>query len=176
MPRLRQEVNDKSYMLEIITLIEGVNDDGYCRWLRKLWKLFDWIRNELVKLILDRLVMDSWVGLDLVTNIRGQRRQLVDKLSNYRRKEENRTTAVAFAALEEEAGAKDAFVGEQLGYSSRDCRLARASHAVQPEDTFVIPRGAPCLYLLQNIGSSVGIALRIVGVGISIEARSFYGA
>ena len=83
---------------------------------------------------------------------------------------------VALAPLIEETSAELSLVGEVVGYCTGDCRLARASHAVQPEYTFAVRIAGPIVYLVKKVNSSVWMASRVVFVGMAVERGALGGA
>ena len=97
----------------------------------------------------------------------------MDKLSCDRGAKERGTTTVTFASFEKEAGAKFLRVRERLGCGSRNSRLACPGLSIQPEYMFAAGNRAPCRYLLQYVGSGTGVASRVVGIRMGIEAGSF---
>ena len=83
---------------------------------------------------------------------------------------------VAFAPLIEETSPELSLVGEVVGHCAGDCRLARTSHAIQPEYTFAVWIAGPIVYLVKKVNSSVWMASGVVFVGIAVERGAFGGA
>jgi hypothetical protein len=100
----------------------------------------------------------------------------VDELSSNRSKEQRCVATVAFAPHIEETTAEPSLVGEVVGHCAGDCRLARTSHAIQPEYTFAVWIAVPIVYLVKKVNSGVWMASRVVFVGVAVERGAFGGA
>jgi hypothetical protein len=82
-------------------------------------------------------------------------------------------TTVAFAPLEEEAGAQLFPLIEQLGHSARNSRLSSARHTLQPENTLSLWVISPCSYLAEKFHSSLWVASWVMLVFVRVEPSAF---
>jgi hypothetical protein len=97
----------------------------------------------------------------------------VDKLISNCRPEQRCVTTVAFAPLEEEAGAKLFPFIEQLGHSARNSRLSSARHTIQPENTLSLWVISPCSYLAEKFHSSLWVASWVMLIFVRVEPGAF---
>jgi hypothetical protein len=98
-----------------------------------------------------------------------QGRQLADELGSDRSEEPRGLAAVAFAPLEEEAGAKMSPSSEVVGHGARNRRLASASRALQPEYSSALRVVGPFINLTEEVNASAAMASRLVLFGMRVE-------
>lgn len=79
-------------------------------------------------------------------------------------------TPVTLAPFEKDACSKASFVGKILCNLTRDCRLAGAGHAIEPEDAIFIVAIAPILNLVKNFNSGTFEAFWFMSILVRIES------
>src|SRR2546423_10065229 len=107
-------------------------------------------------------------------HVLGHGRRLADELGSNRSEEPRGFAAVAFAPLEEEAGAKGLFIGELVCHRAGNRRLAGASHSLEPEYAILLRVVGPLVSLAKNVDPGVGIACRLALFGRRVERNAFH--
>ena len=105
------------------------------------------------------------VILNRVPDVRGQGRQLVDKLRSDCCKEHSCFATIAVALVKKEAGARYFLRGEAAGHNARYYRFAGAGHTAQPEDTFPVRVFDPSVDLGEKVNSGIGMTCGVINDG-----------
>ena len=166
-----EKINEGLGILLLVAFVERIYD--YSEQRGTGLALVKRFQEKLLELLLLGLVDDGRVVLDCGLEVRGQFRQLDDKLSEDCGEEHGGSAAVAFAFLKEEAGAGHLSFGKLFGHGSRDGRLAGAGHAAQPEDAFSVGILHPCMDVSEKVNAGIGVAPGVVLVIVGVECGAF---
>jgi hypothetical protein len=133
----------------------------------------------------ERFVRNRWMRSDGVADVRPQRRHVVRQLHGDGCGQRPRRLELAAAAHEEEAGAESPLVGAAARNRSRNGRLSRARHAVEPVEAravvvVVVVVAAACAlglaacprhHVAQHLRARVRQAQRIAAAAVVVEGR-----